>query len=114
MKHVCIFLFCISMMTGCSQIHDIITPARHESLVGEPMLNSGQAPLNFVSINDLFPAELPNVGKVKNNTEFPSQFIYGSLFGLAVGYYGGYYAHRHRHGYHHYRRHYPYRRRYWY
>lgn len=57
MKHILTFLFCIGLLTGC-------THGRHEALADGHVVNDGKAPQQTVSINNLYPGELPDTGKV--------------------------------------------------
>lgn len=103
MKHIFIFLFCISMLAGCSQ--------RHETLADGHMVNGGQPPVNPVSVNTLYPGELKNVGKVENKGYDDAWYLYEEY--LSGSYYDyDYYRHYPRKRYYRSRAYRPSRRYY--
>lgn len=116
MKRIIFCLLCINMLAlaaGCSQVKSLVTPARHEALADNPMLNDGEPPKNPITVNDLYPGSLPHVGKVETYTGPPPYFVYDNLLRSANRYYYPYY----RNDY--YRNCYPVRRtlvprKYWY
>ena len=61
MKHIVTFLFCMALLTGCMH-------GRHEAVADGHMVNNGKAPRQTVSINNLYPDELPDTGKVTTYT----------------------------------------------
>lgn len=82
MKRILLFLFCISMLAGCSQ--------RHEALADGHMINNGEPPKNPVSVNTLYPGELKNVGKVENNTNDDVWYVYEEFLNGSYYDYGRY------------------------